>query len=314
MPNPTRDTQSGRVYNDLRNLARRDGRSTDEIMVEYVLERFLYRLAQSPLGGRHFILKGGLLLARFGARRMTRDIDILGCGFLGEEAEIVRRITAIAAVEVDDGVTFDPATLKAIPIREEDEYHGLRLVMAATIARARLKLQLDVSFGDPVTPEPQVVDYPQHLAAESFQLFGYPLATVIAEKLTTAVSLGDLNTRDRDYADLYRLLTLNDLDGDELTAAVVATAEHRGIPLQRLSTSITDLGVRRQSSYTAWRRRQGPAAVGYPEEFDEVVQHVTAFADPVLSADGVEKLRWSASAGTWSQGPDPSPPPSAPRS
>jgi hypothetical protein len=90
MPNPTRDTRAGRVYNDLRNLARKDARSTDEVMVEYVL----YRLAQSPLGGRHFVLKEGLLLARFGARRMTRDIDILGCGFLGEEAEIVRRITA----------------------------------------------------------------------------------------------------------------------------------------------------------------------------------------------------------------------------
>jgi len=97
--------------------------------------------------------------------------------------------------------------------------------MVATMARARLKLQLDVSFGDPVTPEPQLVNYPQQLATESFQLFGYPLATVIAEKLTTAVSLGDLNTRDRDYADLYRLVT-NDLAGDELMAAVVATAQH----------------------------------------------------------------------------------------
>ena len=112
MPNPTRDTRAGRVYNDLRNLARKEARSTDEVMVEYVLERFLYRLGQSPLGGRHFVLKGGMLLARFGARRMTRDIDILGCGLLGEEAEIVRRITAIAAVEVDDGVTFDPSTLR----------------------------------------------------------------------------------------------------------------------------------------------------------------------------------------------------------
>ncbi|WP_247701997.1 nucleotidyl transferase AbiEii/AbiGii toxin family protein [Streptomyces sp. F63] len=78
MVNPTRDTAAGRVYNDLRNLARRSGRSTDEVMVEYVRERFLYRLATSPLGGKHFVLKGGLLLAQFGARRMTRDIDIPG--------------------------------------------------------------------------------------------------------------------------------------------------------------------------------------------------------------------------------------------
>ncbi|CAM5417875.1 hypothetical protein SCANM124S_03385 [Streptomyces canus] len=148
MANPARDTTAGRVYNDLRNLARRNSRSTDEIMVEYVLERFLYRLAVSLLGREHFVLKGGLLLAQFGARRMTRDIDILGRSFPGTETEIVRRIAVIAATEIDDGVAFDPATLTTVPIREEDDYHGVRLSMAASIAWARLKLQLDVSFGD----------------------------------------------------------------------------------------------------------------------------------------------------------------------
>nr|WSZ98617.1 nucleotidyl transferase AbiEii/AbiGii toxin family protein [Streptomyces sp. NBC_00857] len=85
MANPTRDTTAGRVYNDLRNLARRNSRSTDEVMVEYILERFLYRLASSSLGREHFVLKGGLLLAQFGARRMTRDVDILGRSFPGTE-------------------------------------------------------------------------------------------------------------------------------------------------------------------------------------------------------------------------------------
>jgi predicted nucleotidyltransferase component of viral defense system len=299
MVNPTRDTTAGRVYNDLRSLARRTSRSTDEIMVEYVLERFLYRLAASPLGREHFVLKGGLLLAQFGARRMTRDIDILGRSFPGTETEIVHRIAAIAATEIDDGIVFDPATLKTVPIREEDEYHGLRLSMAASIARARLKLQLDVSFGDPVTPGPQTINYPQHLTAESFQLFGYPLATVIAEKLSTAVSLGDLNTRDRDYGDLYRLLALNDLDGQELTTALTATAAHRGITLKPLSTAISDLGERRQTSYTAWRRRQGPAAIGYPERFTDVVRQVTAFADTLLDGDATTRT-WDAAALTWS--------------
>ena len=106
MPNPARDTTAGRVYNDLRNLARRTGRSTDEVMVDYVLERFLYRMSISPLGGRHFVLKGGLLLAQFGARRMTRDIDILGRAFSGEEPEIISRIflriSAIACLPQGD--------------------------------------------------------------------------------------------------------------------------------------------------------------------------------------------------------------------
>ncbi|MDX6329757.1 MAG: hypothetical protein QOI83_2140 [Streptomycetaceae bacterium] len=299
MVNPTRDTAAGRVYNDLRNLARRNSRSTDEVMVEYVLERFLYRLATSPLGREHFVLKGGLLLAQFGARRMTRDIDILGRAFPGEATEIIRRIAAIAATEIDDGVTFDSTTLKTVPIREEDEYHGLRLTMAASIARARLKLQLDVSFGDPITPGPRTIDYPQQLTAESFQILGYPIATVIAEKLSTAVSLGDLNTRDRDYADLYRLLTLNNLDGQELTTALAATAAHRSITLKPLSTAITDLAERRQSSYTAWRRRQGPAATGYPERFTDVVQQVTAFAEPLLTGDAAART-WNAATVTWS--------------
>ncbi|MFD3625696.1 nucleotidyl transferase AbiEii/AbiGii toxin family protein [Streptomyces sp. NPDC058698] len=286
MVNPTRDSSAGRVYNDLRNLARRNGRSTDEVMVEYVLERFLYRLAASPLSREHFILKGGLLLAQFGARRMTRDIDILGRAFSGEEAEIIRRIAAIASTEVDDGVAYDSATLRTVPIREEDEYHGLRLSMAASIARARLKLQLDISFGDPITPGPQIINYPQQLTADSFRLFGYPLATVIAEKLSTAISLGDLNTRDRDYADLYRLLTLNNLNGEELAAALTATATHRGIELKPLSAAITDLAERRQSSYAAWRRRQGPSSAGYPNLFTDVVGLASRFHEAGCPTDG----------------------------
>lgn len=299
MPNPARTTTAGRVYNDLRNLAKRSKRSTDELMIEYVLERFLYRVAVSPLGGRHLVLKGGLLLAQFGARRMTRDIDILGRAFPADEGEVIRRVAAIAAVDIDDGVIFDPSTVKTTPIREEDEYHGLRLVMGATLARARLKLQLDLSFGDPITPDPQVIDYPQQLSTESFQIFGYPLATVIAEKLSTAVALGDFNTRDRDYADLFRLISLHDLDGGELTAALNATAEHRGISLKPLSTSISDLAGRRQSSYAAWRRRQGSAASGYPERFIHALDLVRTFADPLLSGE-VALRRWIAGKGTWS--------------
>ncbi|HEX3785690.1 MAG TPA: nucleotidyl transferase AbiEii/AbiGii toxin family protein [Pseudonocardiaceae bacterium] len=299
MPNPTRDTVAGRVYNDLRNLARRTGRPTDEVMLEYVLERFLYRLSIHPLGGQHFVLKGGLLLAQFGARRMTRDIDILGRAFPDDAQEITRRISMIAATQVDDGITFAPESLTTVPIRQEDEYHGLRLVMTATLSRAHLKLQLDISFGDPVTPGPTKIEYRQYLSAQPFTLYGYPIATVIAEKLSTAVALGDLNTRDRDYADLYQLITRHHLDGDELSEALAATAEHRGIRLRPLSSAITDLPTRRQRSYTAWLRRQGPAARDHPEQFADLVAAVTAFADPLL-ADAVRQRIWDPSTTTWS--------------
>ncbi|MDO0911605.1 nucleotidyl transferase AbiEii/AbiGii toxin family protein [Streptomyces sp. DT2A-34] len=118
-------------------------------------------------------------------------------------------------------------------------------------------------------------------------------------KFQANVTFGDLNTRDRDYGDLYRLLTLNDLDGQGLTAALTATAAHRGITLNPLSSTISDLGERRQSSYTAWRRRQGPAAPGYPERFTDVVRQVTAFADTLLNG-GAATRTWNAATLAWS--------------
>ena len=298
MPNPTRDTTAGRIYNDLRNLARRTGAPTDQVMLEYLLERFLYRISVHPLGGQHFVLKDGLLLAQFGARRITRDIDILGRAFPGDEQEIIRRIRQIAATEIDDGVTFEPETLTTVAIRQDDEYHGLRLAMSATLSRARLKLQLDVSFGDPITPSASLIEYPQYLNDTTFKLFGYPIATVIAEKLSTAIALGDLNTRDRDYADLYQLITHHKLDGEELTPALVNTANHRGIQLRPLSEAISDLPARRQAPYTAWRRRQGTSAENHPESFTELVATVTTFADP-LAADAVQDLTWNPEAKAW---------------
>jgi hypothetical protein len=286
MPSPARDTTAGRIYNDLRNLARRTGAPTDQVMLEYLLERFLYRLSIHPLGRQHFVLKGGLLLAQFGARRVTRDIDILGRAFPGDEQEIIRRITQIAATAVDDGVTFEPGTLTTVPIRQDDEYHGLRLAMNATLSRARLKLQLDVSFGDPVTPAPAPIDYPQYLTDETFTLYGYPIA------------LGDLNTRDRDYADLHQLITRHHLDGDELTTALRNTASHRGIQLRPLSEAISDLPTRRQAPYTAWRRRQGHAAENHPATFADLVATVTTFADP-LATGAAHGHTWNPATRAW---------------
>ena len=298
MPNPTRDTTAGRIYNDLRNLARRTGAPTDQVMLEYLLERFLYRVSVHPLGGQHFVLKGGLLLAQFGARRITRDIDILGRAFPGDEQEIIRRITEIAATEADDGVVFEPDTVTTVPIRQDDEYHGLRLAMSATLSRARLKLQLDVSFGDPVTPAPTLIEYPQARGDGTFPLYGYPIATVIAEKLSTAIALGDLNTRDRDYADLHQLITRHHLDGTELTTALNNTATHRGIQLRSLGEAIADLPTRRQAPYTSWRRRQGEVARNHPESFADVVGIVIAFADP-LTAGEAQGLTWHPDSQAW---------------
>lgn len=171
----------------------------------------------------------------------TRDIDVLARAVTNDPDTIRASITTIAAVTTDDGVTFDTDAIHTRTIREDAGYWGIRATLPAMIARARLKLSLDINFGDPVTPAPQPIELPQLLQPGTFTMLGYPIETVIAEKLATAIAIGDANTRDRDYADLYRIITQNDLTGSTLTEAIRQTGAYRGTQLQPLSSSIHTL-------------------------------------------------------------------------
>lgn len=296
-PFPSRATAAGRAFNDLRNLALRQDRSTDELLVFYLLERFLYRVSRSRYA-ESLILKGGLLLTVLDARRATRDADLLARRVDGDESHVLALVAEIAAIAVDDGVVFDVAAVRAQPIRQDDFYGGVRVTMPAAIGQARVKLALDVNFGDPVTPGAVTTAFPQLLAEESFLLLGYPLETVLAEKTTTMLALGDLNTRDRDWADVWRLISTHPLDGQAVSDALYRTATHRGVALRRLSEVIERLPQVRQQSYAAWRRRQSADATAYPTDFAEVVQQVLTFVDPPLAGTAVG-WRWSPEERRW---------------
>ena len=159
MSQPTRQTTTGRVYLDLRARARREGRPTDELLVLYVLERFLYRLSLSSHRSR-FVLKGGMLLAAFDERRPTGDVDLLAANISNDAETISRLLEEILAIGVDDGVAFEPDGLRAAVIREADPYTGVRITVPASIARARHPLRIDVNIGDPVTPAPVEIVFP----------------------------------------------------------------------------------------------------------------------------------------------------------
>ena len=165
MTPPTRATPAGRAYLDLRKKARQDRRPVDELMQLYVLEAFLARLAATRFADR-FVLKGGVLLAVFGERRPTRDIDFQAQDLDNDPAAILAAITEIAAVGLDDGVFFDAGTATAEVIREEDPYQGVRVSMTASLATARPGFHVDVSVGDPITPAPRTVHLPRILGGE----------------------------------------------------------------------------------------------------------------------------------------------------
>jgi Nucleotidyl transferase AbiEii toxin, Type IV TA system len=190
---PRRDIASGRAYLDLQALARRAGRPTQEFLVTYVLERFLYRVALSPYRGR-LILKGGMLLAAMEARRPTADIDLLALAIGNDVPTIAGVVREVLRVRVGDGVDYEPDRLSASVIRDSELYAGVRLAVPARVDRARTVLRADVNVGDPVTPRPVEIDYPCLLGGP-FRLFGYPLATVLAEKLVTMIDRAEAERR-----------------------------------------------------------------------------------------------------------------------
>jgi hypothetical protein len=196
---------------------------------------------------------------------------------------------------MDDGVAFDTDARKLQMIREEQDYHGIRVRVPAAIATAELTLALDISFDEYVEPKEIVV--PTLLDDHDFQLLGYPEESVIAEKVETMIALGDANTRDRDWADVLRLAGTRDFRADDLLEALQGTAASRRRELAPLRTVITTLGDRRQGNWQALLERRHEQAF-LPESFTEAIAEVIAFIDPVIEGR-VVGLAWSPSARAW---------------
>lgn len=282
-----------RAYLDLQKLARDQGRNTQQLFELYIHERFLARLATSRFADQ-LILKGGMLLAVLDVRRGTRDADMLARGLASDESSLRAVIGEIAALAMADGVSFDTTTISVTPIREGAEYEGVRLALPASLGGAELKLRLDLSFGDPV--EPQRIAYPTLLGDQDFPLLGYSLESVIAEKADTMMFLGDANTRDRDYGDVYLLSGIHPVEAEPLRQALRRVAEHRQHEVRPLGPLLETLRERRQQPWEAFRARAG--LPGLPERFSDVVDAVIAFIDGMQNA-GISlwnpaKRRWEA--------------------
>lgn len=295
MSRPTRETTAGRAYLDLRARGRREGRPTDELIVLYVLERFLFRLARSNHRSR-LVLKGGLLLAVFEERRPTADVDLLARATGNDVETIAGMVREVASVKVDDGVTYEPDQLRSEPIRETDAYTGVRLTMPARLDRARHPLRIDVSVGDPVTPRPVEVVFPS-LLYEPFSIVGYPLETVLAEKIVTMIARGDTTTRERDFADVFVLTRRHAVDAKTLSGALKATASHRDAELQSLRNTLVSLATVRQADWARFVKRSG-LEHDLPASFAEAIEAVAGFADPILTGDIVTGS-WRPEAASW---------------
>ena len=264
-------------------IAKAEGSDFNLVLVRFALERLLYRLSQSDHAD-HFLLKGALLFALWYdlPHRPTRDADLLGFGASDLES-IARTFREIAAIEVEDGIVFDPASVTVEEIRKDAGYAGARVLITAEIAKARCKTQIDIGFGDAVTPGPVQAVYPvliDDLPAP--RLHTYPVFTVVSEKVHAIALLGMANSRVKDYFDLWVLLDRESLNPNTLAQAIAATFVRRGMAVPaELPIGLTDEFANdptRQMLWTAFLRKNELATI----PLGEVVSRLRVSLGPAL--------------------------------
>ena len=278
---------SASIATRLRNLA--SVRQTDMAFVfrRYAIERLLYRLSASEHREK-FVLKGAMLFTAWmpDPFRPTQDLDLLGFGD-DEVAAVAKTIAAVCAVNVpDDGLIFDIKSLKATAIRTTQDYGGVRVKMTALLGTTRIPVQIDIGFGDAVTPAITELEFPPLLDAPAPKIRAYPKETVLAEKLQAIVALGAINTRMKDYYDLLALARLFEFDGEIVRTAITATFERRGTPLPvEIPFGLSDAFANDLQKITLWQAFIGrePLLLN-PGDLVAAIGDVTAFVLPPLAA------------------------------
>jgi len=293
------------VRQKLFGLARARNEDFGLMLVKYGLERILYRLSRSKHRDA-FILKGALLFELWTHRtyRATRDADFLARGDNDPE-RFVSIFKELCVIDVEpDGLTFDAASVKAERITEDADYEGVRVTFTAYLERARIPIQIDIGFGDVITPAPIETAYPTLLPAPNPRLLTYPKETVVAEKFEAMVKLGIANSRMKDFYDVDALSRTLDFDGKTLREAIGKTFERRGNQLPSSGTPVAFTpefydDANKKKQWTAFCTRN--ATYVKKIELKEVIENIQLFLAPVVAAllnDNSFAKRWDP-GGPW---------------
>jgi hypothetical protein len=247
------------------------------------MERFLYRLSRSPYANK-FVLKGALMLIVWEAplSRPTMDIDLLG-RIDNSIKTIVEVIREICRQEVEpDGIAFNVATIEAERIAEDADYEGIRVRFRGSLDTARFIIQLDIGFGDIVIPSPESMNYPTLLDLPAPRLRGYSRESTIAEKFEAMVKLGILNSRMKDFFDIWLMLHQFDFEGPILAEAISKTFSTRGTNIQAKPIALARAFGEDPEKTAQWRgfiRKNRLKDV--PQNFAEVITAIAAFLTPI---------------------------------
>lgn len=255
------------------------GAPTQEYLIRHTLESFLDRLTRTPHAG-DFVLKGGVLLAAYGARRPTKDADANAVSADVTAGSLTQVVRDIAEVDLDDGVVFDVDTITVQEIREQARYPGLRVRVAVSVGPWTGAAAWDVSTGDPIVPPPREVTI-DRILGDPITLLGYAPETAIAEKGVTILERGITSTRWRDYVDIVQL-SRGGIDPDELLRSARAVARHRSVTLEPVAPHLAGYGEVAQAKWAAWRRKERLESA-CEETLDDQIALVASYLDSVFA-------------------------------
>jgi hypothetical protein len=305
---PSKKPNTGHsVYQRLLNYAKEHREDFSLLLFRYGVERLLYRLSISAHSEK-FILKGASLFLVWTGQnyRVTKDADLLCSGPPDVEhvTSVFRELCQIVTDDAD-GIVFVADTVRAAPIREEQEYGGIRVTLLGMLHNARIPLPVDIGFGDAITPAPEKVHFPTLLNAPAPELLAYPRYTMVSEKLEAMVRLGIANSRMKDFYDVWLLSKLFVFDGRTLCEAVGNTFKRRSTPIpDGLPLAFTNdfrKDVQKQAQWRAFVRKTKPDTAA--DNLDVVIDDLKAFLMPVVETvrqNRLLELLW-AQGGPWSK-------------
>jgi predicted nucleotidyltransferase component of viral defense system len=289
----------------LLNIARSNGRDFDALLLQYMQERFLYRLSISPYR-RNLILKGALLFLAYemSLLRPTKDIDFLGFSTPNELNEIRNAVVAIAGIDLDDGVRFNHESVIAEQITEGADYKGVRVKLEVRLTAARKMLQLDIGFGDTVVPGPVEMDFPTLLDEQpSPNLLVYSRESAIAEKFEALVSLNILTSRMKDIYDILFLAERKTFSLLTLREAIMTTFARRSTQLEDRHMLFSQDFYTNRDKKTQWKAFLRRSRLQLSPAFPEVVTRLMVFLEPVCSSTVMNNAIWNPADWNWKTEP-----------
>jgi hypothetical protein len=302
MKKPVKDVAAS-IRQRLQNVAKKTNRPFQEVLEYYAMERLLYRLASSKHASR-FVLKGALMFRAWDApaSRPTRDIDLLG--------RMDSKVTAVVPVFKDvcnqrvepDGLIFHADSVAGQSIKEDADYSGVRVTFRATLQNSRIAMQIDIGFGDVLTPAAVATDYPTILDLPAPRLNGYCRETVVAEKFEAMVKLGLVNSRMKDFYDIWLLSQQFDFDGSILSNAITRTFAHRKTQILAAPTALTPTFADDAQKRTQWRAfLRKSRLTDAPAALPDVIVVLASFLLPMAQAivDGQAFNRTWQALGPW---------------